>query len=128
MIATLRPFARGWPRAPVFTIENEGRKREGFKNDPHSAAVCSWMAWGPVFTMENEVRKREGLRGRSEAIDPPDASPRIPSGLSLCESQGFHAGSLGRLCGSGLGLEAVVGVGGAFTHQSLYRQTPDPPP
>ena len=32
-----------------FTIENEGRKREGFKNDRHSAAVCSVMAWSPVF-------------------------------------------------------------------------------
>ena len=49
VIATLRPFARGWPRALFFTIENEGRKREGFKTDRHSAAVCSWMAWSPVF-------------------------------------------------------------------------------
>ena len=49
VIATLRPFARCWPGALFFTIENEGRKREGFKNDGHSAAVCSVMALSPVF-------------------------------------------------------------------------------
>ena len=81
MIVTLRPFAHGWPGAMFFTIENEGRKREGFKNDRISS-------YGPAF----------------------------------------HAGSLGRLCGFGLGLEAVVGGGKALIHQSPYRQTPDPPP
>ena len=30
-IATLGPFARGWPGARFFTIDNEGRKREGLK-------------------------------------------------------------------------------------------------
>ena len=52
-IATLRPFARGWPGALFFTIENEGWKREGFENRRHSAAVCSLMAWSLVFTTEN---------------------------------------------------------------------------
>ena len=33
MIATLRPFARGWSRALFFTIETEGLPREGFKID-----------------------------------------------------------------------------------------------
>ena len=33
MIVTLRPFAHGWPGAWFFTIESEGRKREGFKSD-----------------------------------------------------------------------------------------------
>ena len=36
-------------------------------------------------------------------------------------SQGFHAGSLGRLCGFGLGLEAVVG-GGKAVRAGLARQ------
>ena len=30
-------------------MEIEGRKREDFENDRHSAAVCSWMASSPVF-------------------------------------------------------------------------------
>ena len=43
MIAGLRPFALGWLRALFLTIENKGRKAEGFKHDLHSAAACSWM-------------------------------------------------------------------------------------
>ena len=47
--ATLRRFARDWPGALLFTIENEGQKSEGFKNDRHSAALCSWQALSPVI-------------------------------------------------------------------------------
>ena len=38
MIVTLRRFARDWPAALFFTVENEGPKWEGFNNDHHSAA------------------------------------------------------------------------------------------
>ena len=65
MIVTLWRFARAWPGALFFTIENE--EAESFKNDRHSAIVCSVMAGGAkLSTRENEGRKREGFKKLSQ--------------------------------------------------------------
>ena len=59
MIVTLRPFAHGWPGALFFTIENKGRKREGFKNDRDSE---------PCFLQGTKVLKREGFKNNRHSF------------------------------------------------------------
>ena len=61
MIATLRSFARKWPQALVFAIENEGPKAEGFKNDRRSAAVCSRMSSSLCFYNRKCRSDKRGL-------------------------------------------------------------------
>ena len=109
MIVTLRPFAHGWPGASFFTTENEGRKRESFENDLISS-------YGPTaIPIMNHRRQNWSqkpffeLGCKSYVCD--TSLTVVPVGLGW---------ALRRSC--------VSGVGGALTHQSLYRQTPDPPP
>ena len=109
MIVTLRPFAHGWPGALFFTIESEGRKREGFKSDRISSHGPTAV---PIMKHrhQNLSQKQFFELGRWSYVRDTSFTV-IPVGLGW---------ALRRSC--------VSGVGGAFTHLSLYRQTPDPPP
>ena len=77
MIVILRPFAHGWPGALFFTKENEGRKREGFKNDrisPYGSMGRTgiktshrshFLSWDSSLMYEVLVPRKIGVSGSS---------------------------------------------------------------
>ena len=69
VLATLRPFSLDRPRTMFFTMDREGRKREGPCN---RSPLCGRLRLTPLepvyFTMDREGWKREGfIIGRHSA-------------------------------------------------------------